>query len=357
MKKYFYQLATDQRNGFWAACQKGILFVLSFFYGLGVLSILWLYRVRILKAQKLSRPVISIGNITLGGVGKTPLTEFLASFFETKNVKPAILLRGFMPENPKKGGLPIVSDEAILLKESLPSVPVAVGGNRFKMGQEILSHVPVDIFLLDDGFQHWRLARDIDVVAIDALNPFGNGHLIPRGILREPKQSLSRANIIVITKADLGKDNLADIERQLKQINPRAIMAKAIHAPVSLDSVYQKEIARELSFLKGKSICSFCSIGDPDSFTESLKNLGANIKKHFSFMDHHVYTSEEIAKIAEACKRDAIQFVVTTHKDAVKLKSYEKLFNGLTLLSLKIKIEIIEGQNEIFSRLSALHIR
>ncbi len=346
-KEYLLKLATDEAKGILAAFVKALLLLLSVIYGLCVRIILFCYKVGIFKRHSLERPVVSVGNITLGGVGKTPVVLLIAQFLKEKKLKPAILTRGYMG---KEFGQPRgQSDEADLLKESLEDVPVFVGKDRFALGQEGLKNHPIDVFLLDDGFQHWRLKRDLDIVLIDAAQPFGNGCLIPRGILREPLSSLRRADIFVLTKTDLGKENLERIKAALSKINPRAPLVESIHKPVSL--IDANDVPRELSLVKGKSVAALCSIGDPQSFENLLRDLGADIKQKFIFMDHHVYTREEIKVLVAVCLAQKTDILITTQKDAVKLRRFKEEFLTVNMFSLKIQIEITKGQDEFFSRL------
>lgn len=352
MREFLYRVATDKINNPFLIILKAIILLLSFLYRLAVKIILWCYKVGFFKKYSLPKPVISIGNMTLGGVGKTPMVALVAQFLKEKNIKPVVLTRGYM------GGKNNESDEARFLSESLSGIPVAVGPNRYQKGMKAMEKYHPDIFLLDDGFQHWRLRRDLDIVVIDATNPFGNNQLIPRGILREPLSSLPRADIFVLTKTDFAKDNLAALEKRLMAVNPRALMVEAVHQPVNLLDLKGTNIVHNLSFLKGKRIAAVSAIGDPASFERSLVQLGAEVKKHCIFMDHHVYSSEDIQAVADFCHDNGIAAVLTTEKDAVKLNELKVLTgNNVSLLALKIKIEIVKGKNEFFSRISRLSNR
>ena len=346
MREYLYRLATDKEKGFAAAFFGAFLMLLSYFYALAVWAILLLYRIKIFKTHTLPVPVISVGNITLGGVGKTPMVQFIARYLKEKGIKPVILTRGYMGE-----GVKAESDEAALLSESLGGIPVVVGANRVKMARKVLKKYSPDVFILDDGFQHWRLARNLDIVLVDAARPFGNGWLLPRGILREPRSSLRRAGMIVLTKTDLAEKNLAALEEKIKDFNSLCPVIETVHRPVSLKDFAQNK-AVELSFLKGKTVAALSSIGDPVSFEKLLKSCGAAVKKHFAFPDHHVFTEKDLALAADFCKEERIDVFIVTEKDAVKLKALLPRSSGVKFLSLPIKIEITEGEDEFFKRIS-----
>ncbi len=359
MRRYIYSLMTDEKKGIVAQCLKFFLFLLSLFYSLGVRIIVWCYQKRLLRSYDLDKPVISIGNLTLGGSGKTPLVERVAQELKNHDLKPVILIRGYMLSgNTQDNSLIPESDEAAMLAVSLRNIPVIVGRDRVRNAVGVEKTTPVDVFLLDDGFQHWRMKRNIDIVILDSTNPFGNGHLIPRGILREPQSSLSRAGIFILTKTDAGKNQIDVLKSQLKVFNPTALIVEAVHRPVSLIDLCDGDDELKLALLDGKVICSFCSIGDSSSFEKSLLSLGVDLKRNFSFMDHHIYDKKDIIAIIKYCQENQIRIVVTTQKDAVKLNSYRALFcESMQLLSLKIQMQFVKGEYEFFQRIFSLFNR
>ncbi len=346
MKKFLYEIAIGQRQGFWISLLKILLWVLSLIYRLGSGTIVCLYQFGLVKRHQLPKPVISVGNITLGGVGKTPLVALIARMLKDKGLKPVILIRGYMGHCTDAE-----SDEAALLRKTLEGVPVLVGSNRIKNANEFLKDKDCDVFLLDDGFQYWCLARDLDIVAIDTKNPWGNRCLIPRGILREPLRSLKRADLFILTKTDQGHDNTIKVKEQLTRINPDKMIVETIHEPLALLEMRRNE-AKELLLIKGKDICSFCSIGNPGSFESTLKSLGCHLRKNFSFMDHHVYTPEDIQAISQYCRENKINTVITTEKDAVKVGDLLSNFgHEIAIYYLKIKATITSGEDEFRERL------
>ncbi len=346
MKMYLYNIMTDRLNTPIAKILKGVLYFFSILYGGIVRGIVFSYKIRLLRCCRLNTPVISIGNITLGGAGKTPLVEYVVRFLQEKGLKPAVLIRGYMAD--EYNG----SDEAKLLESSLPGAAILVGANRAKCAQDFLARNSADVFVLDDGFQHWRIRRDLDIVAINTTNPFGSQQLIPRGILREPLSSLKRADIFILTKTEIDSYIVELTKSKLKIINPHALLVKAIHQPFCLVALKNPKAVFDLTSLNGKAVCSFCSIGDPDSFVKTLSFLNAEVKHNFAFLDHHRYQRVDIEKIVDFCRRQQIATVITTQKDAVKLQPFWELFaDSLTVLVLKIKIEIIEGKEDFLNKI------
>lgn len=355
MRGYLYRLMTDQARGFMHWPAKLLLKGISFLYGWGAGAIAAGYERGAFKRYELGRPVISVGNITLGGVGKTPLVLCLAEYILKKNIHPVILARGYAADLSGK------NDEAVMVQAVLPQVPVVINKDRVKGAQEAMLHHRLDIFLLDDGFQQWRVNKDIEIVAIDATDPFGNGSLLPRGILREPVESLGRADLFVITKTDLGQDNLARIRETLMNVNPKAPVVEAVHKPVAVESIQYRQIL-DLDWLKGQDAGLLCSIGNPDSFAKTVAGLGARVKKQFIFPDHHHYTTGDIQKIRQHCHEENIKILLTTAKDESKLKDFPELWTpdqGKTLqvYILKINLVLVKGQDEFFKRIDRLLLR
>ncbi len=342
MKMFFYRVITDQVSGATVFILKVILRLLSYGYAAGVRTIAFMYRQGYRKSYRLNRPVISIGNITVGGVGKTPLVIALAQMCQRHNLRPVILTRGYKG----LGSCLVHSDEVLMLHEVLGDVPILVGANRIKNAQEYLRNNAVDVFILDDGFQHWRLARDMDIVAIDATNPWGNGYLLPRGILREPLVALRRAHWIVLTKTDFNGTDIPGIRNRLAALDCPQPVVLAVYRPIEL--VNLKSGTKGMpEMLRSKRICCFSSLGSPATFVQTLIRLGAEIQKIFNFIDHHAYNKKDIQRILEYCRVNHITTIVTTHKDAVKLLEFATEFNQaqeIECLFLRIETVLLEGE-------------
>ncbi|MBI4308888.1 MAG: tetraacyldisaccharide 4'-kinase [Candidatus Omnitrophica bacterium] len=324
---------------------KLFLWLLSLGYGAIVLGTRTLYALRILPSWRPPRPVISVGNITVGGVGKTPLVIAVVQALLLRQLRVAIVIRGYMPKSGNG-----FSDEARMLQEHLPGVPVLTGANRRLSMEQCLKHHAVDVFVCDDAFQHWPLRRDLDIVAVDAVNPFGNGRLLPRGILREPLSALKRAQIIVLTKTDRAQAKTPELRTRLQDINPQALIVEARHACAGCMDVFTHK-AYDPYHLKGVSVAAFCAIADPDSFRQSLQDAGFNVVNLFVFMDHHLYTKKDLAMVRKFALDHDVQIIMTTHKDAVKMQSFQEFWQGYRLYFLELELEITHGKNVFIERI------
>ncbi len=347
MRDYFYRLMTDRQGGVLAALLKGILGILSCVYGLVVTIRNLLYALGILRPLDLGRCVISVGNITWGGVGKTPFVIFLVEHLCARGKKPAILTRGYMKKNLG------VSDEAVMMRQYVPDVPVGVGPNRWQTSQKILATHRIDAFILDDGFQHRKIRRDLDIVLIDSTNPFGNGALIPRGILRESLSALKRAHIIILTKSDVNPSFVQNLEDKVRQINTACVIGQAVHAPQALGELFSGR-QEPLANLRGKKVVSFCSIGDPQSFQVSLQKIGAVVEKNFVFYDHYLYCANDIQTLVAQAKDLGVEDFVTTAKDAVKILQFKELLGTRRCWVLKIEVDLTQGKEKVFERIDHL---
>jgi tetraacyldisaccharide 4'-kinase len=248
----------------------------------------------IFHSQRIARPVVSIGNITTGGTGKTPVTRWLVEKFLAVGLHPAVLTRGY------KGG-----DEQKLLQSQLPGVPIHANPSRIDGAQTVLNSEKVDLFILDDGFQHRKVHREFDLVLIDASNPFGFGHVLPRGLLREPLDGLSRAHAFLITHTEL--DCPLEIEHTLRRLNPEAPIYCCRHIPTGLHD------------LSGQKVLVFCGIGNPSSFFKQVESIGAAIVNSRFFDDHHRYSVEDLTILGNRARMAGADVLVTTEKDWVKL--------------------------------------
>ncbi|MBI4844200.1 MAG: tetraacyldisaccharide 4'-kinase [Nitrospirae bacterium] len=314
--------------------------ILSAVYGV-VLSGRDFFYLNIRKPKKLPAKVISIGNITLGGTGKTPAVIATAEKAKGFGFKPCILTRGYKskakgPVFAGKGNGPVLSakdagDEPCLMAERLEGVPVVIGGKRYLSGifaLENMLHDESTLFILDDGFQHISLHRDIDVLLIDSTNPFGNGRLFPEGRLREPLKGIERADIIVMTKADMaGSLAVENTIQKIKVYNPGAPIFTASHKPAALADISGKRSG--LEELRDKEVYVFSGIANPMYFKEMLNSGGAEVVRYKKFRDHHYYRQREIDKIIRsAAGRD----IITTEKDMVKLRGMKNTENIRALI-------------------------
>jgi tetraacyldisaccharide 4'-kinase len=307
------------------------------FYGLTVRFVNLLRSCRILREKKLSAPVISVGNISLGGTGKTPMVEWVAKWLMEHGRNPAILSRGYGAAVAEG-----VNEEAALLRENLAETPHYRNPERYAAGLKALAD-GADCLVLDDGFQHRQLHRDMDVVLVDALSPPNHDYIFPCGSLREPVSALKRAHIIVLTRVDLVEpEAMRELREFVKRRSPAATICEAVHKPISVDYVDAGASVRsdQPDSLRGKKIYGFCGIGNPDGFRRTLTSLKANVTGMTYFADHFAYGPNDIAEVAEAARNAGAELVVTTQKDAVKVRG---AWQGTQLATLRTKLEIVIG--------------
>jgi tetraacyldisaccharide 4'-kinase len=373
--------------------------LLEFLYYLGY-SIKKRYALR--NKKSLSHKVICLGNITLGGTGKTPATIALAEEAKKRGFKPCILTRGYKgrakgPCFVSRGEGPLLDeyqagDEALLMAEKLKGIPLVKGKDRYKSGLFALSSLPLalcpDLFILDDGFQHWDLFRDKDILLIDGRNPFGNRRLLPLGPLREPLSAISRADIILITKipsdhqsalsnqksgdtpsltlpsrvpacrpsgrGGMGggerrqRAGVKDLFEEIRRYNTTALIFLAEHRPSRFITIINNILP--LEWAKEKRFYGFCGIGNPESFRETLLSAAVELIGFKAFRDHYRYNSKDIEKITEDSKKGGAEWIVTTEKDIMRLKYLDLPEN---LIYLGIEFNVDEGfYNEVFKESS-----
>ncbi len=296
-----------------------------------------LYHRGVLASHSATLPVISVGNITAGGTGKTPMVAWIVEQLKRRGASPAILTRGYKGSGES-------SDEAELLKQ-LTERPVAVDADRVAGAAAAAADEETDVLVMDDGFQHRRLRRDLDIVLIDATRPFGYGHCLPRGLLREPLSALSDADAIVITRSDtVEPDALRNLRERITRAAPRASLHSAVHRPVRIVSRTSGEIP--LDALRGCEVYAFCGIGNPVSFFRLLEDIGARLTDRRIFDDHVAYTQQRVERVRSEARECGV--LVTTQKDFVKLAGIDL---GGDLWGIEVEMEIVEGEEELVAKL------
>lgn len=289
-------------------------------------------------------PVISVGNITLGGTGKTPMVEWLARWYRTRGARVCIISRGY-------GQDAAINDEGLVLEENLPDVPHLQAPDRVKLAGIAVEELETELIILDDGFQHRRLARDLDVVLLDALDPFGLGRLFPRGLLREPIGSLRRCQAVVVSRADLVTNaRRAEIREVVGRYAGSVPFLEARHSP--RDLVDGDGASSSLDELAGARIAAFCGIGNPEGFRRTLDGLCGEVVGFRSFPDHHPYDADDVAGLGRWADELGVNLVLTTQKDLVKLRT--STLGAARLRALRIGLEIMGDAEPLETLLAPL---
>ncbi len=329
------------------AWKRALFFVPGKLYEMGVRLRIALYETEYLASKTLTKPVISVGNITLGGTGKTPLVEFIARYLTDEGHEVAILTRGYKRADASRprvvvsdgtgvqASLAEAGDEPLMLARRLPGVKVVVGPNRHENGKAMEDANECDVFLLDDGFQHIQLKRDLNILVLDATDPFGDGEMAPFGRLREPLYALRRADAIVVTRADRTFDQDA-LQSVLDVCEVTAPVMFAYHEITGLhDLATGKPQAQRL--ISGKKVGVFSALGKPVIFEDDVANAGANVVHRKRFGDHHRYTQADADALVADARAAGAELLVTTEKDAVKLESLD--FRGFPVSVVEIKVQ------------------
>lgn len=302
--------------------------------------------------------VISVGNLTFGGTGKTPLAMWLARWCLEQGWPVAILSRGYgghvgdeprvVTAQPGAQSWSTVGDEPYLLAQELPCVPIVVGADRVRSGLYAHRQLGAQVLILDDGFQHYRLVRDFDMVLIDATNPFGHGALLPRGILREPLRALQRADAVVLTRVELAREALPGICRRIRQAYPHGpiySMATTVEALTAGETW----VSQDVSQLSRRRLVAFVGIGNPSAFAATLVQLGCEVAALFVFRDHHPYTVADWQAIVAAANRYDATAIATTTKDCVRLNPAWQA--PVPLYTLRIGVAFAEGEGRLQQQL------
>ncbi|MGD0814545.1 MAG: tetraacyldisaccharide 4'-kinase [Verrucomicrobiota bacterium] len=364
----FLETIFDRRRGLRADLVRSILFGLSKVYQLYLVIHRFAIRSRLIRDATLGIQVIAIGNLTLGGTGKTPVVEKFARELQKQGRTVAILSRGWRskpqpfsrmllnkllfredstPPRLVSDGKSLLldsetaGDEPYMLASNLTDVIVLVDKNRVKSGRYAIENFGCDTLLLDDGFQYWKLAgRRQDVVLVDCQQPFGNEHLFPRGTLREPPSHLARASVIFITKSD---GQTAELRRRIADYSPGTGIIECIHAPLYFEDVFTGE-RKGLDFLQGKRAAALSAIAQPESFEQSLVTLCRELVYSKRFADHHRFTQQEILNAINRSKKRQAHVIVTTQKDAVRFPKLDR--RDLPIYFMRVEIKILSGAED-----------
>lgn len=366
---FMLSVIEDRRRGFAAGALRFCLKQLSHLYRSIVEFRLWLFRTGIFRHHTLGCQVVSVGNLTVGGTGKTPIVEIFARSLQQSGRRVAILSRGYKRVEPtfsermrkrfrysSKSPRPSIvvsdgkrllsnsessGDEPYMLASNLPDVAVLVDKNRIVSGQYAIAELGCDTLILDDGFQYLSLKHRLDIVLVDSRNPFGNEHVLPRGILRERVANIRRASFIFITKCAEG--GVPELKSRLRRLNPDAEIAECRHSPRYLQNVYSGK-RHELTMLNGKKVAAVSGIAVPEGFETELEKLGASVLMRNRYADHHRYTQQEILDVINKGLQTGVDMIVTTEKDAVRFPMIER--RDLPIYFLRVEIEMLSGEED-----------
>jgi tetraacyldisaccharide 4'-kinase len=283
-------------------------------------------------------PVVSVGNLTLGGTGKTPCVEYLARFYRERDVRVAILSRGYKGARGR-------NDEAMVLEENLPDVPHLQGADRVALAATAVEELEAELLILDDGFQHRRLGRDLDVVLLDATNPWGHGRHFPRGLLRESPREVRRASVVMLTRCDQVPDgDVRALEVKARKLAPNAPVVATEHAAV--EWVQHDAPPRPVDAVRGMPLVAFCGLGNPKAFRRTLRDLGCEPTDFRAFPDHHGYTRADVESLRDWARRQPADAVIaTTQKDLVKLRTAQ--IGERDLLALRIGLRVRDNADSV----------
>ncbi len=322
---------------------RAIFWAIRIPYGIGVRLRNALFDWGWKKIEKVEIPVICVGNLTLGGTGKTPCVEWLGRLLLEQGYHCVILSRGYGNESGR-------NDEAIVLEENLPEVPHLQGKDRVALAKTAIEELECEVLILDDGFQHRRLHRDLDIVLLDSFDPWGKNRLFPHGFLREPKKEIRRADIVIITRSEgLNSIDKEKIESEIRRYNTKCTIAYARHQPIQFFNLKDQKNINEI---KGKSVAGFCGIGNPNAFEKTLRDLEANIIAWKNYPDHHNYTKKDVEELKDWAKSTGCELIVTTQKDWVKLRIDD--LGLVPLFALRVGFEIIDNKEEIENKIKGI---
>lgn len=363
LESYLIRVISKEEKGFFPLLVLGLLSVLEIVY----LVLLNLQR-GLIKKRKLPVPVISIGNLVAGGTGKTPTVVWLVAFLKQAGFTPAVLIRGYRAAAQEEGLIfthtdldkltpDFTGDEPYLLASLLPETVIAVGRDRYRSAIKALAtHPEINVFVMDDGFQYLKLKKDIDLLLLDATQPFSNGHLIPRGTLREPLDGVKRADLVLLTRtAKVDAVELDNLTKYLQKLNVEVPVgiAEEKHSELIPLGRWRREVTSipASNYLNGRKVAAITGIGSPRQFLTSLETLGAEVGYFKSYPDHYVWETSEIENLIVTLKDWGFEDLIVTGKDGVKLTNYLEKFEKLGLNCLMLSLEFAVENRKVTGRI------
>ena len=340
IRNYFRRLAEGGEDGLLAKCLYPVLGISAAAYGMAIKTVRFLYERKVFPRHKLPFPVISVGNLSWGGTGKTPFVEYLTRRLRDRGLAPLILTRGYG------------RDEVGQIRHHLPDTLIGVGRNRYRTARRMADTHKIDIAILDDGFQHWPLKRDLEIVTLNTLNPFGNGRLLPLGILREPTSILRKADVIMMTHTNLvSSSELEKLKDQIKKSAPQALAVESYLEPLFFYRA-RKKVRVPLNKLQNQKVTTFSAVGTPRSFQLLLSRLQIKPVRNFEFTDHHVFSEKELREIKEVSESSSVSEVITTEKDFYRCP--EAIANILNPLVLATRLRLSWGEEPLMGKIFRL---
>jgi tetraacyldisaccharide 4'-kinase len=343
--KLFHDIVSGRRRGIGAQIARTSLAAARYVYASGVYFRNRRFDRAHASVTRVEVPVISVGNLTLGGTGKTPLIAWLAKWFRSAGLRPAILSRGYRAQ------AGTANDEALELAQQLEDVPHLQNPDRVAVARTAVDELHCQVLLVDDGFQHRRLHRDLDIVLLDALCPFGYGQLFPRGTLREPISALRRSHIVALTRADMISAEQRDwIRTEVHRVAPHVTWITARHAATEL--VSHSGLRRTPDTICNQDVAAFCGIGNPTGFWRTLASLPVNVVATREFPDHHHYQREDLAALDTWASITEATMVLCTRKDLVKID--RDALGGLPLWAVGVEMEMTAGESALIEHLQPI---
>jgi len=348
---------TGEGKGPFSFFESFLYFVSIVYYGLIKFRVA-LYKRGIIKSKALSCKVISIGNITAGGTGKTPMTLYMAKLVQRLGYKVVVISRGYKGELEKTGGIvsngktvlmgpEMAGDEPFMLAGRLKNIPLIVGHNRFEAGMQAVKKFNPDVIVLDDAFQHLKLKRDIDLVLLDSNKPFGNLHLLPRGVLREPLSALRRADAFIMTRSGRASDEETKKSLTgLKEFIQSKPVFRTSHQPfvyivkkgkyIPFASISKNSFLYDFDFLQNRRVLAFAGIAKNDDFLHTVESFKCDIAEFIGFEDHHRYSDNDLSRMLRLAEKTNVEFLITTEKDYARIANRIAWPNDLVVIGIQI---------------------
>jgi len=351
-----------------------LLMFLSMLYGFAVKLRTILYDKKIVKSRKLPCPVISIGNLTVGGTGKTPMTIYIAKLLKGLGYQPAVISRGYKGLAENKGGVvsdrqkvilspEFAGDEPFMMAQNLKEIPVLVGADRFQIGMTAVTQFSLDVIILDDAFQHRRLYRDLDIVLVDDKSLFGNGYLLPRGVLRESISGIARSDLFVLTRCD---ENSSSSVASLNEVAHGKPIFKSFHEPYVVGILnssgneicdrFPGELSVNFEFLKSSKVFIFSGIAKNEEFRTTVEHLAGEVAGAIGFKDHHQYTESDWNQITARAQKTSAEYLVTTEKDFVKISGQMQSTMDIVVVGIRVTFKQDEKEFSKFIKDKVDHL-